>query len=304
MSAPGGAAHSGRAAAIAAGEGYLWAPGHGLLERIKFPPMRTLDSSRTPRRGAQPAAPRTLAEVDLTAISAALAAASTPDLDKLALANNRQITKLEGDLSAAKQRIAELEQENRDLVGRLEQIVALAFGPFGTADPASATELRSAIQPRPAARPCHRASTGHDAGGDVQGAARKLLIAAAQHAPGRFTWRQLATLAGLKPSGGHFNTGRKQLLQCGYVDEADHLVRGLTLWCERLPTPAPEILHTLAAQDGRSMSADELAAALGKKPSDGHWNSGIAILRNNGLIEADPGVGAGRRYRLAVLLRS
>ena len=73
---------------------------------------------------------------------------------------------------------------------------------------------------------------------------------------------------------------------------------------QRLPTPAPEILRTLAAQNGRSISADDLAAALGKKPSGGHWNSGIAILRNNGLIEADPGGGVGRRYRLAVLLRT
>jgi hypothetical protein len=196
-------------------------------------------------------------------------------------------------------------------------VKSIAFSPFGTAEPASATELRSAVQPRAAA--------GHSAGGDVQGAARKLLIAAAQHAPGRFTWRQLATLAGLKPNGGHFNTGRKQLRQSGYVDETNHLVgvtkagltaagtvpatpstpaERLTLWCERLPAPAPGILRTLAAQSGRSMSADELAGTLGKKPSGGNWNSGIAILRNNGLIEADPIAGAGRRYRLAVLLRS
>src|SRR3954454_19826225 len=303
MSAPGGAAHSGRAAAIAAGEGYLWAPGHGLLERIKFPPMRTLDSSRTPRRGAQPAAPRTLAEVDLTAISAALAAASTPDLDKLALANNRQITKLERDLAAAGQRIAELEQENRDLVGRLEQIVALAFGPFGTADPARAIELCLTPPPHLTPRTRLRASTGYGAGNNIQGAAQKLLIAAAQHAPGRFTWSQLATLAGLKPSGGHFNIGRKQLRQSGYVDEINQLVgvtkaglkaagtvppapstpaERLALWCERLPAPAPQILRTLAAQGNRSVSADELASALGRKPSGGHWNSGIAALRNNG----------------------
>jgi hypothetical protein len=44
--------------------------------------------------------------------------------------------------------------------------------------------------------------------------------------------------------------------------------------------------------------ADELAAMFGKKPSGGHWNSGIAILRNNELIETD-----GRRYRIAVLFR-
>ena len=303
------------------GEGYLWAPGHGLLERVQFPAIRTFDSSRTPCRGEQPAAPRTLAEVDLTAITAALAAASTPDPDKPASADDRRLTKLERELAAAKQRIAELEQENRDLVGRLEQIVALAFSPFGTADPAKAIEPRPATPPSPAPRPRLRASTGHGAGNDIQGAARKLLIAAAQHAPGRFTWGQLATLAGLKPSGGHFNAGRKQLRQSGYVDENNNLVgvtkaglkaagkvplapstpaERLALWCERLPAPAPEILRTLAAQGEHSMSADELAAVLGKKPSGGHWNSGIAILRNNGLIEADPLAGAGRRYRLAL----
>jgi uncharacterized protein len=59
------------------GEGYLWAPGHGLLERIGFPPIRTFDSSRTPKRGERLATPRTLAEVDLTAIVAALAAVET-----------------------------------------------------------------------------------------------------------------------------------------------------------------------------------------------------------------------------------
>jgi hypothetical protein len=52
-----------------------------------------------------------------------------------------------------------------------------------------------------------------------------------------------------------------------------------------LPSCAPEILRTLAAQGEHFMDADELAAALAKKPSGGHWNSGVAVLRNNGLIE-------------------
>jgi hypothetical protein len=60
----------------------------------------------------------------------------------------------------------------------------------------------------------------------------------------------------------------------------------LALWCDRLPSPAPEMLRTLAAQGERYMEAEELAAALGKKPSGGHWNSGIAVLRNNGLIRS------------------
>jgi hypothetical protein len=51
------------------GEGYLWAPGHGILDRVEFPAIRTFDSSRTPKRGERLATPRTLAEVDLTAIA-------------------------------------------------------------------------------------------------------------------------------------------------------------------------------------------------------------------------------------------
>jgi hypothetical protein len=70
----------------------------------------------------------------------------------------------------------------------------------------------------------------------------------------------------------------------------------LALWCDRLPSPAPEMLRTLAGRGETYMEADELAAVLGKKPSGGHWNSGIAVLRNNCLIEAD-----GRRYRAAAL---
>ena len=58
------------------------------------------------------------------------------------------------------------------------------------------------------------------------------------------------------------------------------------------------MLRTLAAQGERYIDADELAAMLGKKPHGGHWNSGIAVLRNNGLIETD-----GRSYRAAELFR-
>jgi hypothetical protein len=63
------------------GEGDLWAPGHGILDRVACPGIRTFDSCRTPKRGGL-VTPRTLAEslcrtgsgVDLTAIVAALAA--------------------------------------------------------------------------------------------------------------------------------------------------------------------------------------------------------------------------------------
>jgi hypothetical protein len=72
----------------------------------------------------------------------------------------------------------------------------------------------------------------------------------------------------------------------------------LSLWCGRLPSPTPEMLRALAAQSDRHIEADELAAMIGKKPTGGHRNSGIAVLRNNSLIEAD-----GKRYRIGPLFR-
>lgn len=285
------------------GEGYLWAPGHGILERVTFPLIRTFDSSRAPRRGERVATPHTLAKVDLTAI----------------------IAKLERQLADAKARIVQLERDNRDFADRLAQIAGLASGggPTGPvpAEPMS-EPLRSVVQPSPPppARATWRTPRPKsDGGGELHPAARKMLTALAQHTPGRFTWGQVATLAGLKPRGGHFNAGRKELREAGYVAEASDLVSAspaglkaagevppqpsppaerLALWCSRLPLPAPEMLRALAAHRTHFLDAEELAAMLGKKPTGGHWNSGIAVLRNNGLLEAN-----GRRFPVSELLR-
>lgn len=53
----------------------------------------------------------------------------------------------------------------------------------------------------------------------------------------------------------------------------------------RLPSPASEMLGGLASNGGRYTEAADLASALGKKPTSGHWNSGLALLRNNRLVE-------------------
>jgi uncharacterized protein len=303
------------------GEGYLWAPGHGLLDRVSFPPIRTFDSSRTPKRGERLAVPRTLAEVDLTAIVAALTTSGSEASEK-PKEDRSAHTRLEQELTAARARIAALEENNRELHSRLAKIVTLAAA---IRPPVDAAEIVVAPQLEiPGAKPVRpsriRTSNLPTASGNgIHPAARKLLAALAQHAPACFTWGQAATLAGLKPSGGHFNSGRKDLRAAGYVVETKGLVAPtpdglkaagevppapstpgarLALWCGRLPAPAPEMLRTLAAQGERYIHADELAVMLGKKPSGGHWNSGIAVLRNNGLIETD-----GRRYRVANLFR-
>jgi hypothetical protein len=228
---------------------------------------------------------------------------------------------LEHELAVAKARIEILERDNRDLNSRLAEIAVLAAG--AAQAPVEAITGASP-QPKSEAKPVRALRSlaigaAPVSGDGIHPAARKLLVALAQHAPGRFTWGQAATLAGLKPSGGHFNAGRKELRDAQYVAERDGLVTAtanglkaagevppspstpserLALWCERLPSPAPEMLRALAVRGEKYMDVAELAAVLGKKPSGGHWNSGVAVLRNNGLIETD-----GRRYRATVLFR-
>jgi hypothetical protein len=335
---------------LSRGEGYVWAPSDGVLARVAFPLIRTYDSSRTPKRGERIATPHTLAEVDLSAITAALgmAAASATNEGVSASASGsqqfarlrRQLTMQEHRLTTAQARIAELETETEALRTRLEQIVVLAREgtpsmPSVAAEPSSVANgphppPRSQLPP---AAPMARAATpvssetrqkservGVVAGnGALHPAARKLLTALAQHAPACFTWGQAATLAGLKPSGGHYNAGRKQLRDLGLIAEATDLVSAspaglhtagevppapstpaerLALWCERLPSPAPEMLRSLAVKGERYTEIAELAVVLGKKPTGGHWNSGLATLRNNGLVEV-----SGKRIRASELFR-
>jgi hypothetical protein len=111
-------------ASLGRGEGWAWYPEGNYLERLAFPRIRTFDSSATPTDGEAPAAPKTLADIDLSAVNAALTAAveearaNDPKLlraevDRLRreLADEWASSKTmhAGELGRAQERIAELE---------------------------------------------------------------------------------------------------------------------------------------------------------------------------------------------------
>jgi hypothetical protein len=58
------------------------------------------------------------------------------------------------------------------------------------------------------------------------------------------------------------------------------------------------MLRALVNCGERYVAPQDLAAMLGKQPTGGHWNSGLATLRHNGLIEAN-----GKSVRAAGQLR-
>jgi hypothetical protein len=81
------------------GEGYLWAPEHGILEKIKFPKISTFDSSATPDGDGKQAGP-VLRPIDLSSIETRLSSIKTEAV--------------KNDPSALKRRIAELEKQLRE----------------------------------------------------------------------------------------------------------------------------------------------------------------------------------------------
>jgi ribosome-binding protein aMBF1 (putative translation factor) len=59
------------------GEGWIWAPDHSLLKRVKFPPITTLDTSKTPKAGDARITAPVLAATDIAKIKAAFARIQT-----------------------------------------------------------------------------------------------------------------------------------------------------------------------------------------------------------------------------------
>ena len=56
-------------ARLRTGEGWIWAPDHDLLKRVKFPPIATLDTSKTPTAGDTRITAPVLASADLAKIA-------------------------------------------------------------------------------------------------------------------------------------------------------------------------------------------------------------------------------------------
>jgi ribosome-binding protein aMBF1 (putative translation factor) len=50
------------------GEGWIWSPDHSLFQRVKFPPISTLDTSKTPKAGDAPITTPVLARADISKI--------------------------------------------------------------------------------------------------------------------------------------------------------------------------------------------------------------------------------------------
>ena len=295
------------------GEGYVWAPARGVLARVTFPAIATYDSSRTPRRGDRTAG-AALAPVDAAAAIALLAKArpaAAPSNKPAPTSDALQRARADGYIAGLAEaeafwtaQLQLIRTSFETFAAEFDQQLCTAFG--SPLPPPSETTVEAAPAPRRRVPSPTTSAAGH-ANSALHPAARAMLAVLAS-SPTPLTWRQVATLAGLSPRGGHWNAGRKQLRDLLLVNEADdqlvttgagdraagspprasHLPEAvLALWCAKLSSPAPEMLRTLAASSA-PIPRDRLAAHLGKKPHGGHWHAGMKALRDNGLVVETP----------------
>jgi hypothetical protein len=287
-------------ASLAVGEGWVWAADLGILHRAKFPRIKTLDTSATPKAGETRIEPKTLAEVDVSAIREALQVPTgeaegpsggpkAPSKVQVAEAEDRGYQRglAEGIERGKSQGIALGITRARAALDalRVPDIAAEAVAASPMAAPAPArnapAEPRKPAQ-RQAAAP--RAVSSND----------PLLVAALSIWPARLTWAALASMCGRKARGGHFNTARKALIEGGHVRMDGELVTPTDppaapagaipadLLEQNLPQPAAKMFATIRAKPG--ITTIGLASVLQMQPRGGHWNTGMSTLRRSGLI--------------------
>lgn len=114
-------------AKLPVGEGWVWAPDHDILERVSFPPIKTLDTSKTPKAGEKRIEPTMLADVDLSDIRGALAAEDSPEPEKGPTTSHKALEQAEA--RGYERGAAEASQKSYDqgrLSGRREALLNVA----------------------------------------------------------------------------------------------------------------------------------------------------------------------------------
>ncbi|MCP1852891.1 MULTISPECIES: helicase HerA domain-containing protein [unclassified Bradyrhizobium] len=315
-------------ASLKTGTGWICSGEAQVADLAHFPKISTFDNSATPTDG-DAELQVTTAPVDRDRLRAIIGDAVKQAENEDPAQLRRTIMRLESQLGAAAgagpQAIAAARQEgferarreaSADLAGRIQHLamefqaalhqlesrfigslssirieVVDSFAP----KPAEATPPRSAPEPRPM-----RQTPAANGSSALNSAGQKMLTVLDTNPPVRRTWKQVATLAGLKARGGHFNTGKKSLLESGLIaEEGEHIwiaspssgaVTGsippaelVEMWCRSLSGAAPNILRTIYANGG-TMTQAEVAEVLGVQPRGGHWNSGWKELRDNDVL--------------------
>lgn len=261
-------------AGLAVGEAWVWSPEHEILQRTRFPRIKTLDTSATPKAGERRIEPKTLAEVDLSAIRGALAASAklqtkeqkvtSPSAEDISDAEARGYERGKDEMLAKGVRAltdlvdamsADFESAIRNARHLVEKFYsALEEVPesqSGSSALVSGVNLPERVPPSRTRAAATRTSGG---GTSSIGAERRPLAVLAGVHPAGMTEAQWAVAAGLKRSGGTWATYVSRLRSAGYIARDGDLFSATTAGIaalggrvERLPPPGPELVEFWAS---------------------------------------------------------
>lgn len=317
------------------GEGWLWAPHDSILEQRKFGPITTFDSSAPPGDDWQEPVSALIDVAELLelmtqeidepveplkagkifkagkisaapAVADQVAAAEAKGYDRGraagALAERlRLMDRLKVVLDGLQHEISQL-GENVAVDGSSFKITEI-MRPLNS-NPQPAFQVRPVSQLEPPVsqqdRPASQRKRLDRQPGELPKAARRLIAVLDTNPPVRRSWRQAATLAGMKGHGGSFNTAKKALLESGLIVVSGDLISIATpsaeavpaaidaaqlvgIWEGSLVKAAGRILRFMF-ETKRPVTKQEISAGLGIAAHGGSWNSAWKELRDNEII--------------------
>jgi hypothetical protein len=303
------------------GEGWVWSPAAGVLERTQFPLISTFDSSRTPDLDDVVVEP-SLTAVDVAELAGAMraadadhppkAAGAVPDPAELEAAEERGYHRgfADGREHGMKAGIAEgvmiarnaieaiaIDDEGRKAIEVRMPITAEMEAIVQAPDLLRSLSASGVNPPaRPGKPPRPSTSAGGEAvTGQTDGERRLLLMIDPIEAT---PWEAVAVRAGYVHTGGGFRMARKRLIERGLVVEETGGVRRADPGAAvRVPTiaqlvefwtakirPAAGTLLGLIPTDGSSITTSALAEQAGYAASGGGFRSALKALRNTGLV--------------------
>ena len=300
------------------GEGWVWSPGHGVLERMRFPAIRTFDSSRTPVSGERAVAPA-LSAVDVEELRIAMASLSEKADDAPAKRVKPAST---ADLAAAEKRGYEadydrgygegmaagwqkaVEQVAASLAALVPPSAATGSPSAQVAKPATIERSRASaerpVKPRKPAPVAVPTANGHDKEG-VSGPQQTVLNALAWwEAAGHVepTRAMLAAVCGWNVRSGHLKNVLGQCRSSGLVDYPRQGSVSLTD-AGRALAQAPEgslndrIVGVMtgpqrsvyvALRENGASSRQRLAEMLGWNASSGHLKNVLGRMRSMDIV--------------------
>ncbi len=311
-------------ATLKTGQGWIWAPEIGVLERVTFPKIKTLDSSQAPGDD-NGASDIVMARIDRDAIQKRLEAVAADAMANDPTRLKAEVAKLKRELAAKPDAaIKDLDAiEKADQCGYARgwkdgaSAAKAAIDPKITALAAAVSDLRtlgSTIAPALVVMP-RRASNGRErvmqsalpraAQGEskMPRAERRILTALAQY-PGGRAKNQIAVLAGYAVNGGGFNNAISALRSASYLNGSgdrlkitneglnalggyDPLPTGpelLDYWMGQLPKAERESLRVLADAYPNALPKEDIAAQAGYEAAGGGFNNALSKLRTLELV--------------------